>query len=60
MVEIIEEVIEPTKIYVDTTFKLKVRIKLNSKNYTLGDVKKVTCDYLKSIICKDLKEGVTQ
>ena len=59
MVEIIEEIIEPTKIYVDTTFKVKVKIKIKS-NYTLGDVKKVTCNYLKSIICKDLKEGVTQ
>ena len=59
MVEIIEEIIEPTKIYVDTTFKVKVKIKIKS-NYILGDVKKVTCNYLKSIICKDLKEGVTQ
>ncbi len=59
MLEIIEEIIEPTKIYVDTTFKVKVKIKIKS-NYTLGDVKKVTCNYLKSIICKDLKEGVTQ
>ena len=60
MVEIIEEIIEPTKIYVDTTFKLKVKVKFKPKDYTLGDVKKVTCNYLKSIICKDLKEGVTQ
>lgn len=59
MIEIIEEIIEPTKIYVDTTFKVKVKIKIKS-NYILGDVKKVTCNYLKSIICKDLKEGVTQ
>ena len=59
MLEIIEEIIVPTKIYVDTTFKVKVKIKIKS-NYTLGDVKKVTCNYLKSIICKDLKEGVTQ
>ena len=49
MVEIIEEIIEPTKIYVDTTFKLKVKVKFKPKDYTLGDVKKVTCEYLKSM-----------
>ena len=56
MSRIIEKITEPTKIYVDSVFKLKIKIAL--KNYKLSDVKAVTCEYLKNIKCQDLKEGI--
>ncbi len=56
MSRIIEKITEPTKIYVDSVFKLK--IKIAPKSYKLSDVKAVTCEYLKNIKCQDLREGI--
>lgn len=56
MPRIIEKNTEPTKIYVDSVFKLK--IKIAPKSYKMLDIKSVTCKYLQNIRCQDLKEGI--
>ena len=53
--KIIEKIIEPSKIYVGSTFKLKIRI--DRQKYTLGDLKKVKCSYLKTLTCREINEG---
>lgn len=56
MSRIIEKNAEPTKIYVDSVFKLKIKIAPTS--YKMLDIKSVTCEYLKNIKCQDLREGI--
>lgn len=56
MPRIIEKNTEPTKIYVSSMFKLK--IKIAQKDYKFLEVKAVTCKYLKDIKCQNLREGI--
>ena len=53
--KIIEKIVEPSKIYVGSTFKLKIRIA--KQKYVLGDLKNVKCSHLKTLTCKEINEG---
>ncbi len=53
--KIIEKIVEPSKVYVGSTFKLKIRI--NKQQYTLKDLKQVKCNHLKTLTCKEILEG---